>query len=102
MKYSCLLFLIGISLFFFICPKQFWAMEESSKQSLNEVLDLTTIKIESPAAREILKKEYIKVRKGRTEYLPSGEVPVLEFEPLKDDESKMKKLKWPVISILPR
>ncbi len=90
MKYFRLLLLIGISLFFFICPKQLLAMEKSSKQSLNEALDLTAIKIESKAAQEVLKRDFIKVRKGRTEYLPSGEVSVLEFKPLKDEESKIK------------
>lgn len=81
------IFLIGI--FFLLSPLQIWSMEEPLKPS-NEVMDLTNVKIESPSAREILKKDYIKVRKGRTEYMPSGEVPVPEFEPLKDEESKMK------------
>jgi hypothetical protein len=90
MKYLQKLFFTGIGLFFLLCPLQVWSMEDSSKKILNETLDLTSIKIENPAAKEILKKEYIKVRKGRTEYVPSGEVTVLKFEPLKDEESKIK------------
>jgi hypothetical protein len=82
-----IIFLVGI--FFLLSPLQIWSMEGPLKPS-NDILDLTNVKIESPSAREILKKDYIKVRKGRTEYIPSGEVPVLEFEPLKDDESKGK------------
>src|SRR4030043_1979173 len=90
MKYLQKLFFIGIGLSFLLCPLEVWSMEDSSKKILKDTLELTSIKIESPAAREILKKEYIKVRKVRTEYVPSGEVTVLKFEPLKDEESKVK------------
>lgn len=88
MKYLRMLFLIGIWLFFFLSPLQLWSMEDSSKQASNIAIDLTRVKIESPFAREVLKKDYIKVRKRRTEYVPSGEVPVLELELVKDEECK--------------
>jgi hypothetical protein len=83
-----IIFLIG--LFLTSCPSQAWSIEDSSKKVLNETLDLTRIKIENSAAREILKNDYISIRKGQTEYMPVNEVPVLKFEPLKDEDSKMK------------
>lgn len=87
-----IIFLIGLLLA--SCPSQAWSIEDSSKKILNETLDLTRIKIESPAAREILKKDHIAVRKARTEYAPSGEIPILETVIPKDNESKetLKKL----------
>ncbi|MEW6418915.1 MAG: hypothetical protein AB1480_12475 [Nitrospirota bacterium] len=90
MKYLQKIFFMGTGLFFLLCPLQVWSTEDSSKKVLNETLDLTSIRIESPAAREILKKDYIKVRKGRTEYMPAGEVPILELEIIKDEDNKEK------------
>jgi hypothetical protein len=80
MKYLRIFFFISIGIFIFLSPQQLWAMEDPLKQSLNEVLDLAAIKIESKASQEVLKRDFIKVRKKRTDYIPSSEVTIPEFK----------------------
>jgi len=50
-----------------------------------ELLDLAVVRIESPAARELMKSDTIRVRRRKTDYVPEGELPVLQLEQIDDD-----------------
>jgi hypothetical protein len=50
-----------------------------------KVLDMTKIKIDSPKIRTLLKSDYIKLRNPKTDYIPSGELPVLKLDSVNDD-----------------
>jgi hypothetical protein len=63
-------------------PSPFSPSPESPKTN---ALDMTKITVDSPKARRLLKADSIKIRRAKTDYIPTGELPVLKLESVNDD-----------------